>query len=232
MQVSNPREADGMSALRVKICGVTDETDALLAASLGADAVGLNFYPKSPRFVPPPAAARIVRALPPFVEPVALFVNETLEEMFAAARRLGALRTLQWHGERPEVCPEPAFRFIPAFQVGDAAGLERVQRYLDACRGADALPAAVLIDGHAAGQYGGTGQPAPWRLLADFRPGVPLILAGGLTPENVAEAVRLVAPYGVDVAGGVEQCPGRKDAEKIKRFVDTAREAAARQPSR
>jgi phosphoribosylanthranilate isomerase len=212
-----------MSAVRVKICGVTGEADALLAAELGADAVGLNFYPRSPRLVPAAVAARIVRALPPFVEPVALFVNEPLEAAFAAARALGALRTVQWHGERPEACPDPSWRFIPAFQVRDADDLERVRRYLDDCRERDRLPAAVLIDGHVPGQYGGTGAAAPWRLLAEFRPDVPLILAGGLTPENVAEAVRLVRPYAVDVASGVEQSPGKKDPEKIRRFVDAVR---------
>jgi phosphoribosylanthranilate isomerase len=95
-------------------------------------------------------------------------------------------------------------------------------------RALDRRPAAVLLDGHVPGQYGGTGRAAPWELLAEFRPGVPVILAGGLTPENVAEAVRVVRPYGVDVAGGVEAAPGRKDPEKIRRFLANAREAATR----
>ncbi|HYT92520.1 MAG TPA: phosphoribosylanthranilate isomerase [Gemmataceae bacterium] len=217
-----------MSALRVKICGVTTTTDAVLAADLGADAIGLNFYPKSPRFVPPVTGEVIVRVLPPFVEPVALFVNEPLETAFAAARQLGRVRTVQWHGEQPEVCTDPNFRFIPAFQVRDADDLARVRHYLALCEQVGHPPAAVLIDGQVSGRYGGTGQLAPWKLLAEFRPEVPLILAGGLTPENVAEAVRLVRPYGVDVASGVEETPRRKDPEKILRFIDAAREAAAR----
>ncbi len=217
-----------MSALRIKICGITREDDARLAVALGADALGLNFYPQSPRCVSIEVAARIVRELPPFVDPVALFVNEPLERAFEAARRLGPVRTVQWHGDEPEACAEPAFRFIPAFAVRDADGLARVSRYLEMCRSLARLPAAVLLDGHAAGRYGGTGQAAPWRLLADFRPGVPLILAGGLTPENVAEAVRAVRPYGVDVASGVESEPGRKDPDKVRRFIEAAREAAAR----
>jgi phosphoribosylanthranilate isomerase len=221
-----------MSALRVKICGVTTEADALLAAELGADAVGLNFYAKSPRCVPAAVAERIVRVLPPFVEPVALFVNEPLEAAFALARQLGPLRTVQGHGEQLEVCTDPHFCFIPAFQVRDADGLDRVCRYLAMCQSVNRPPAAVLIDGHVPGQYGGTGQTAPWQLLADFRPPVPLLLAGGLTPENVAEAVRLVRPYGVDVASGVEQSPGRKNPEKIKRFLDAARNAAAKEGMR
>jgi phosphoribosylanthranilate isomerase len=215
-----------MSALRIKICGITSEQDATQAAALGADALGLNFYPRSPRYVSPATAGRIVRALPPFVEPVALFVNEPLEKAVELARQLGPVRTVQWHGEHPEACGETTFRFIPAFQVRGAEDLARVCRYLAFCRDLDRLPAAVLIDGHAAGQYGGTGQAAPWELLADFRPGVPLILAGGLTPENVAEAVRAVRPYGVDVASGVEAAPGRKDTEKLRRFIDQARAAA------
>src|SRR5205823_1162909 len=158
-------------------------------------------------FVPTPTAEQIVRALPPFVEPVALFVNETLKAMFTAALRLGSVRTVQWHGEQPECCAEPLLRFIPAFQVRDASGIEHVRRYLDLCQAVDQLPAAVLIDGQASGQYGGTGQAAPWKLLTNYRPEVPLILAGGLTPENVAEAVQFVRPYGVDVASGVEQAP-------------------------
>jgi phosphoribosylanthranilate isomerase len=216
-----------MAALRIKVCGITCEEDACLAASLGADALGLNFYPRSPRCVSLDTAAHILRALPPFVEPVALFVNEPLERAFETARRLGPVRTVQWHGDEPEACADPAFRFIPAFAVRDADGLARVTRYLEMCRSLDRLPSAVLLDGHVPGLYGGTGQAAPWQLLADFRPGVPVILAGGLTPENVAEAVRAVRPYAVDVASGVEAAPGRKDPEKVRRFIEEARAAAA-----
>jgi phosphoribosylanthranilate isomerase len=216
-----------MSILRVKVCGITTEADACLAAALGADAVGLNLYPKSPRSVTAAVAGRIVRALPPFIEPVALFVNEPLAEVFPVVRDLGAVRTVQWHGDHPEANPEPAMRFIPAFAVRDADSLGRVRSYLDFCRELDQMPAAVLLDGHAAGLYGGTGRAAPWELLAGFQPGVPVILAGGLTPENVAEAVRAVRPYAVDVASGVEASPGVKDAEKLRRFLANAHEAAA-----
>ena len=110
----------------------------------------------------------------------------------------------------------------------DRQSLQTIDAYLDACRQQRLLPAAILVDAHVAGQYAGTGRTAPWELLADYRPGVPLLLAGGLMPENVAEAVRLVRPYGVDVASGVESAPGRKDAEKMRRFLGNAREAAAR----
>jgi phosphoribosylanthranilate isomerase len=213
-----------MARLRIKICGITSEADAQRAVDLGADAIGLNFYERSPRFVRAETASGIVRLLPPFVEPVGLFVNEPWPEVFRRAQSFPALRTVQWHGDRPEPCPPSAYRCIPAFQVRDRQGLDEVSRYLDRCHALDQLPAAVLVDGHLAGEYGGTGQPAPWRLLADFRPGVPLILAGGLTPDNVAEAVRIVRPYAVDVASGVESSPGRKDPEKMRRFIDTVRQ--------
>ena len=215
-----------MSHLRVKICGVTTPADAALVAELGADAVGLNFYPRSPRCVTPEAAADVLGALPPFVEPVALFVEEP---PLVAAYRLGALprvRTVQWHGAEPEPADAWGGALIVAFPVRDAADLAKVTAYVERCRVRGRLPAAVLVDAHVAGLHGGTGRTAPWRLLADFRPGVPLILAGGLTPDNVAEAVRVVRPYAVDVASGVESAPGRKDAEKLRRFIAAARGAA------
>src|SRR5262245_8329211 len=211
--------------VRVKICGVTSTADALQAAALGADAVGLNFYPGSPRHVSPGDAAAILRELPPFVEPVGLYVNLPLPEVFAAASGLPGLRTVQWHGDEPEVSTSPSLRFIPAFAVRDREDLFRISRYLDRCRERGRLPAAVLVDARVAGLYGGTGRRAPWELIADFCPEVPLILAGGLTPDNVAEAVRVVRPYAVDVASGVESSPGRKDAEKMRRFIGNVRDA-------
>ncbi len=215
-----------MHGVRVKICGVTSVEDALAAAHLGADAVGLNFYPPSPRSVPVDTARAIVRALPPFVEPVALHVNRPLQETMQLTRELGPVRTIQWHGDEPEPCPRGVFKFIMAFQVSESMGdLAGVRSYLERCRTADQLPAAVLIDGRRAGQYGGTGETPPWHLLEGVDLGVPLILAGGLTPDNVAEAVQRVRPYAVDVAGGVEISPGRKDAEKLRRFIDAVRGA-------
>jgi phosphoribosylanthranilate isomerase len=214
--------------VRVKICGITSEADALQAANLGADAVGLNFYPPSPRRIDAATAERILRALPPFVEPVGLFVNTSLREIAQLLQPLGRVRTVQTYGEPRELADPYPLRLVPAFNVRDADSLREITRYLDLCRGLGHLPAAVLADASVPGQYGGTGHTAPWELLADFRPGVPLILAGGLTPDNVAEAVRVVRPYAVDVASGVESSPGRKDAEKMRRFIAAAREAAAR----
>jgi phosphoribosylanthranilate isomerase len=134
---------------------------------------------------------------------------------------------VQWHGESHEPPDGSGYHLIPAFPVRDEGSLAAATRYLDLCRDVGRLPAAVLLDAHVPGQYGGTGRTAPWRLLASFRPGVPLVLAGGLTPDNVAEAVRIVQPYAVDVASGVESAPGVKDLEKVRRFLDRARAAAS-----
>jgi phosphoribosylanthranilate isomerase len=218
---------ESMRPVRIKICGVTTAADAREAARLGADAVGLNFYEGSPRRIDPAEVENVLRELPPFVEAVGVFVNRPLCEIFAFVGPWRRLRTVQWHGENCEPGDGRPYRLIPAFPVRDATSLEGVLRHLDACRAAGGLPAAVLLDGHAPGKYGGTGLRPPWELIAAFRPGVPIILAGGLTPENVAEAVRVVRPYAVDVAGGVESAPGRKDVEKMRRFITAAREAAA-----
>lgn len=217
-----------MSSLRIKICGVTNEADARQAALLGADAVGLNFAEQSPRRIDPFAVNFLLRELPPFVEAVGVFVNTPLRQVFERLNQVGGIRTFQWHGESRELGDPFPFRQIAAFPVRDPKSLVAIDRYLDLCRGVGHLPSALLVDAHVPGQYGGTGRTAPWGLLAQFQTDVPLILAGGLTPENVAEAVRLVRPYAVDVASGVESSPGRKDPEKMRRFIGNAREAFAR----
>ncbi len=214
--------------LRIKICGVTTIDDACTAASLGADAVGLNFYEGSKRCLRPDAAQAILRELPPFVEPVALYVEQPLKNVFQALNALGRIRTFQWHGTQRELCDAYPFQMIVAFPVRDRASMAEVTRYLDTARSVGKAPSAVLIDSHVPGQHGGTGVRAPWHLLAEFKPPEPLILAGGLTPDNVAEAIRLVRPYAVDVASGVESAPGVKDPEKMRRFIGNAHEAAAR----
>jgi phosphoribosylanthranilate isomerase len=216
--------------VRVKICGVTNEADARQAAHLGADAVGLNFAPESPRHIDPAVVPFVLRELPPFVEPVGVFLNRPLREVYAELHALGGVRTIQWHGQRRELGDPSPYRLIAAFPVRDRGSLVEVQRYLDLCRDLGQLPAALLLDGYSPDAHGGTGRTAPWDLIADFRPGVPVILAGGLKPVNVAEAVRQVRPYGVDVASGVEHSPGHKDPEKVRRFLDAARHAAAGLP--
>lgn len=213
-----------MPTVRVKICGVTTPADARHAADVGADAVGLNFYPKSPRFLTPAAAAAIVRALPPFTAPVGVFVGKPMRQACAVAFQLGLRAVQTYDGNPPADDPFP-FAHVPAFRVAGSGQLDAVSRYVEAARAAGRVPAAVLIDSYVPGQMGGTGHVAPWHLLAGFDPGVPVVLAGGLTPENVAAAVTAVRPWGVDVASGVESSPGVKDPEKVARFVRAVRES-------
>lgn len=213
--------------VRIKICGVTTPADARFAADCGADAVGLNFYPKSPRFVAPQAAAELVRCLPPFTAPVGVFVGMPLRQVCAIAYQLG-LRGIQTYDDRPPDDDPFPFAHVPAFRVKDEGGLRHVREYVEAAARLGRKPSAVLIDSFVDGAMGGTGHPAPWHLLDGFDPGVPLILAGGLTPENVAEAVARVRPWGVDVASGVEAAPGVKDHDKVARFVKNVRAAGGR----
>jgi phosphoribosylanthranilate isomerase len=216
-----------VARIRIKICGITTVEDAGRAADFGADAIGLNFYTPSPRHVEPTNVPAILGSLPAFVEPVGVYVGLRLTEMAAEAGTYG-LRSVQWHGQNSDREPgvPPPHRLIAAFQVRDRNDLDEINRYLDACRQLNQLPAAILVDAQVAGQFGGTGKTAPWALLADFHPPVPLILAGGLNPDNVAEAIRSVRPYGVDVASGIEARPGIKDVDKMRRFIDNACEAA------
>ncbi len=211
--------------VRVKVCGITTAPDLLEAVRAGVDAVGLNFHSGSPRVVSVETAATLLRDLPPLVTAAGVFVKKTVREVWDMVGQLGRIRLIQVHGGNPEMIDAFPYYFVPAFAVRNEADRTLIIRYLDTCRLIGRLPAAILVDGHAEGLHGGTGQKAPWDLLAGWDPGVPLILAGGLTPENVAEAVQLVRPWGIDVASGVESRPGRKDPEKMRRFVEAAREA-------
>lgn len=212
--------------LRIKICGVTNEVDARVASYLGADAIGLNFAAESPRRVDKAAAAAILREMPPFVEPVGVFVNTHLKQIYSELQPLGRVLTIQWHGANRELIDTFPYRLISAFQVRDAKSMTEIERYLEMTIMIGQPPAAILVDGYAADKHGGTGQTAPWELLANFRPPLPVILAGGLTPDNVAEAVKRVKPWGIDVASGVESAVGKKDPDKLRRFIALARNAA------
>ena len=228
--------------VRVKICGITNVEDALLAAELGADAIGLNFFQGSARCIALEKAAEICNELPPFVEPIALFVNESMPRIEATAKELG-IKTVQIHADAHQPFDTYAVKWIPAFAVEEEADLVAIPALFkkwglsewspydpESCGDPDTpvlchMPAAILVDAHVPGMHGGTGKTAPWHLLANFKPGVPMILAGGLTPENVAEAIRIAKPYAVDVASGVELSPGKKDADKMRRFIDAVRNA-------
>jgi len=216
---------------QVKICGITSVEDALTVVEAGADAVGLNFYPKSPRYVRPELADRIAAVLPPTVVKVGLFVNATSGHVCQTFQRLG-LDLVQLHGDEPpaylaELGQLPVMR---AFRLGHQ-GLEAVGSYLGCARQLGCLPRLTLIDAHVKGVYGGSGEVADWQLLRTCwtdrqeKPIPPLVLAGGLTPDNVAEAIRTVRPAAVDVASGVESRPPRKDRRRVAAFVEAAHRA-------
>lgn len=204
-------------SVRVKVCGITRREDAEAALAAGADALGFMFYAQSPRCLSVEAAAAICRALPPFVSKVGVFVNSDPAFLREAAERCG-LDVLQLHGEEsPEYCAQCELPVIRAFRVRGAETLATLPGY---------DTAAWLLDSYVPGQRGGTGASFNWDLAAAaVRLGRPVILAGGLTPENVARAVGQVRPYAVDVSSGVESAPGRKDARRMAAFVSEAKRA-------
>jgi phosphoribosylanthranilate isomerase len=212
-----------MPAVKIKICGITRAADAEAAARLGADAIGLNFYTASPRYLDPNLASVILRGLPPFLSVAAVFVNEKLPTMIQISRQIGKIGIIQWHGDNLEPGDPGPFKLVPAFAIKDRSDLDRINKFLDASRATGIGPDALLLDAHDPERFGGTGRTAPWELIAAFHPGLPIILAGGLTPENVTEAIRIVRPYAVDVASGVESQPGVKDEEKMARFIAAVR---------
>ncbi len=215
------------AGIRVKICGLTNVEDALAAVEAGADAIGLVFA-ESRRQIDVAEARRIVVGLPPFVTAVGLFADAPVEQVRRTAEQLG-LHVVQLHGnESPDQVTElQPLRVIKAIGMGGADSVEQVRRFLGGHRPGNL--AAVLLDTMTQGGFGGTGQSFDWSLAAKLPAEVedlpPVILAGGLTAENVAEAVRLVKPYAVDVSSGVEAGPGQKDHAKMKQFVLAARRA-------
>jgi phosphoribosylanthranilate isomerase len=200
--------------VRVKICGVTNIEDALLAAELGADAIGLNFYSESPRCISPFTAGKIIGQLPPFVSSIGIFVNWEAAPVIALAAAL-RLSAVQLHGdESRKLAAQVArkVRVIKAFRIGHESPLPAFSKYRHT--------SAFLLDAATAGKFGGTGEQTDWSRAAAAAKSHRIILAGGLTPENVAEAIRLVRPHAVDVASGVESRPGRKDPAKLRAFLN------------
>lgn len=203
-----------MAVTRVKICGITSIEDALAAVAAGADALGFVFYAKSPRAVSVQQAAEIVRQLPPFVTTVGLFVNEKPEVVERTMAACG-LDLIQLHGdETPHGCRFEGRRVIKALRVQNRASLLLAEDYA-----VDGL----LLDAWSDEVYGGSGERFDWQLLKDFASTRPVILAGGLTPLNVADAIRQVLPFAVDVSSGVEAAPGKKDHEKVAEFIRQVR---------
>jgi phosphoribosylanthranilate isomerase len=212
----------------VKICGITNEADAISSVEAGADAIGLNFFRASPRFVDSSRARDVVAALPPNVKKVGVFVNAELGEILRTFDEL-LLDAIQLHGdEPPEFMVQLGSRpIIRAFRV-HRDGLQSIRDYLDLCQTLDCPPSMVLVDSLRPGHFGGTGITTDWESATQLRAmvgGVPLALAGGLTPRNVAEAVRRVQPDAVDTASGVESKPGIKDVVRLREFVAEATKA-------
>jgi len=205
--------------VRVKICGITNEADATMAIAAGADALGFVFVPGTKRAVTAEAVAAITARMPPFVARVGLFVNAPAAEIEATIA-LAGLDTIQLHGEEtPELARSfmNRVRVLKAFRVRDEASFAAVTPFFSACH-------AVLLDAFDAAGHGGTGTQFDWSLAQHVRAWRhPVIIAGGLRPDNVAEAVHRFAPYAVDVSSGVEAGPGRKDPEKVRAFVKNAK---------
>ena len=203
---------------RVKICGITEFEDARDAVLLGADAIGLNFYPSSPRYIEPSRAAKIIERLPPFVTVVGVFVNhpdpQNLEDF---AGSLG-LHAVQLHGnETPDYCSMiQRAKVIKALRVDSNFRVETLRSYGSR---------TFLLDACSPDQFGGTGKSFNWELVFGANAFGSIVIAGGLNPENVAQAVGMLHPFAVDVASGVESRPGKKDYEKMRRFIEAVQRA-------
>ncbi len=223
---------------RIKICGITRAEDAIEAVAAGADAIGLNFYLKSSRYVDNDTLFEL-RGVLTRLDELRFSLNRRIDAVgvFVNPSRAQVLRSLsdrhltatQLHGDEPPefVAQLPDSLVIRARRM-DERGVAGIAEDLEACQAAGRLPDAVLVDAATPGRYGGTGETVSWAGLADHSEwlgDVPLILAGGLTPDNVAEAIRIVRPAGVDVASGVESSPGVKDHDKMRRFIEAAKSA-------
>jgi phosphoribosylanthranilate isomerase len=238
-------------AVKIKICGITNEEDATWAVNMGASYIGLNFYSQSPRKVSPDQAAKVVKKVPPFVPCVGVFVDHPVQDILKVVAKTGVMG-IQLHGDySPEDCQALRSSFdgsvllIKAFRVATDADLDPLVRYRDAAThflldakveepvpaapAEGAAPAAPSDNparplAAAAAQLGGTGKTYPWGLTERAKAqGVPVFVAGGLTPENVREAVKQTQPFAVDVASGVEKSPKRKDYDKMKAFIEQAK---------
>ena len=204
--------------MRVKICGIRRVEDARAVAEAGADALGLVFYGPSPRALDPETAQRIAAEAGPFLTTVALFVNPAVEEVEKVLRQVKP-HLLQFHGdEPPDFCARFDRPYLKAIRVRQETDIATAVEGFESAAG-------FIFDAWHKDLFGGTGQTFDWTKIRGFNKGK-VVLAGGLTAENVAEAVTATRPYGVDVSGGVEQSPGVKDAAKIVRFVEHARKAA------
>jgi phosphoribosylanthranilate isomerase len=202
--------------VRVKICGITNITDALSAAECGIDALGFIFYPKSPRYVPPEKAKEIIQKLPREMTRVGVFVNQEIQEVKEVAKFCD-LSLIQLHGdESPLYCIQlSGFSLIKAVSPRTEADILKSRKY---------PVGAILVDAYEPGRYGGTGKISDWRLAIKVKETHPLILSGGLSAENIREAIEAVRPHAVDINSGIEISPGKKDPDKIRRIMEVVRE--------
>jgi len=204
--------------MKIKICGITNVEDAEVAVRAGADALGFVMYRKSPRFVESAVVRSIIAGLPPFVLAVGVFVNEEAERVRALMDECG-LALAQLHGdESAQYCQNLGRPALKAIRLKDRGAF----RVLAELHGR-ANVRGFLLDAFSDQAYGGTGQTVDWTLAQEAARSTPIILAGGLNPANVADGIRVVRPYGVDVSSGVERSPGKKDPDKVKAFVEAAR---------
>lgn len=199
---------------KIKICGITNIEDAQLAVQAGADALGFILYPNSPRFVEIQVVKSIVNQLPPFVLPIGVFVNEE-QTMVQNVMDVCGLALAQLHGEEsPSYCESLGYPVLKAIRLRDRSSFLSLAEY----KGRAGVRGFVL-DAFSESEYGGTGKVADWDIAAEAAKAAPVLLAGGLSPDNVLEAIHRVQPYGVDVSSGVEVSPGKKDPHKVQAFI-------------
>ncbi len=217
---------DSLTKIKIKICGITNIEDAATAVELGADALGFIFYSGSKRFVDPAAARDIILKLPPFITSVGVFVNQDLDEIKRILDITG-VNTVQLHGDESQEFCGSVTASVPAKVIKAI----RVKDSLDAGSLAQYPVQAILLDTYSDAEYGGTGKSFDWGILKDIDIEQKVILSGGLSPDNVAQAVEAVKPYAVDVNSGVEAGPGKKDHEKLKKFIEAIRYGNKNNPS-
>jgi len=205
-------------SMKVKICGITNAEDAQVAVLAGADALGFVFYSKSPRFVEPKVAKQIISGLPPFVLPIGVFVNEEPKVVRNVMEECG-LALAQLHGdETPAYCESLERPVLRGIRLRDRGSFLAMAEY----KGRAGVRGFV-VDAFSESAYGGTGKTTEWDLAVEAARAAPILLAGGLTPENVQEAIQKVKPYGVDVSSGLEASPGKKDPAKVQAFIHAAK---------
>ncbi|MSR32325.1 MAG: phosphoribosylanthranilate isomerase [Gemmataceae bacterium] len=209
----------------IKFCGITSVRDAECAIAVGCDAIGLNFFPSSPRYVSPAKARQILCAVPVFTPVFGVVVNPKQKDLLALMEEVPRLSGLQIHGKIPAGIQKSRFPWLATLSIDSQESKSAIKKALNDFSRLPWQPMAVLVDAKIPGLHGGTGVTAPWELLSGLAFPLPLVLAGGLNPQNVALAIQKVYPNGLDVASGIEESPGKKCPQKMRDFVNNARGA-------